>query len=87
MNTADVRNSRSMISMVWTAALAVLAVACGDDAPSEDGGTGIQLPTGGETLDGGTLDEGSGTADGTESEGDELPGNCGASSFMRPGHG
>jgi hypothetical protein len=82
MKTADAKSSGSMISMVWLAALAVLAVACGDDAPSEDGGTGIQLPTGGETLDGGTLDEGSGTADGTESEGDELPGNCGASTFM-----
>lgn len=78
MKTADVMSSGSR---VWIAALAVLVGACGDDAPTEDGGTGIHLPTGGETLDGDSLDE-SGTADGTESEGDDLPDNCGASTFM-----
>ncbi len=66
------------------AALVVLAGACGDDASGGGDGTGIVLPTGGDTAGGGgTLDEGSGTADGTATEGDGPgPGNCGASSFM-----
>lgn len=65
------------------AMLAALASACGDDSAGADAETGIQLPTGGtdgETLDGGTLD--GGTADGTATEGDDLPDNCGASTFM-----
>lgn len=79
MKTADFKSS----SKVWIAALAVMASACGDDAATADGDTGIMLPTGGDTADGGTLDGASGgTADETADSGDDLPGNCGASTFM-----
>jgi len=78
MKTADIKKSS-----LWIAMLAMLAGACGDDSAA-DGETGIHLPSeGGDTLDGGTLDGASGgTADGTATEGDDLPDNCGASTFM-----
>jgi hypothetical protein len=78
MKTADIEESGSR-RVMWIAVLAVLAGACGDDSAGA-GDTGIQLPTGSDGLDGGTLD--GGTADGTATEGDELPGSCGASTFM-----
>jgi hypothetical protein len=78
MKTADIKSSS-----IWIAALAVLAGGCGDDAGAGAGETGIQLPTGGDTLDDGTLD-GGGTVDETagSSSSDDGPGDCGASTFM-----
>lgn len=73
----------SVTSMAqWLAALALLAGACGDDSAGAEGETGIQLPTGGETAEGGTLDGGTLDGTATETEGDTVPNNCGASTFM-----
>lgn len=75
MKTADIKSCST-----WIAALAMLVGACGDDSGMADGGTGIELPTGG-TLDGDSLD-GSGSSDGTATAGHGGPGDCGASIFM-----
>ncbi len=80
MSTAK-STATTLSSLPWIAALAVLVGACGDDSAAGDGETGIVLPTGGMSAEGGSLDgDSGGTADDTA--GDELPGNCGASTFM-----
>jgi hypothetical protein len=77
MKIADIKSSAR-----WIAVLTMLVGACGDDAGS-GAETGIVVPTGGDTLDGGTLDgDTGGTADETADGGDDVPGNCGASTFM-----
>lgn len=66
---------------VWIAA--VILAACGDDSTAGAGDTGIALPTDSADDNGNDdLDGGSGSADGTADGADDLPGNCGASTFM-----
>ncbi len=64
------------------AAMAIALTACGDDSAAGSGDTGINLPTDGmqeTSLDGATRGSADETAD---SGGDDVPGTCGASTFM-----